>query len=127
MITHTCTCDVDEQSDYPEDTIYTSGCVTSCPADEPTELKYEYDVEDDNHNGRTIQGFSSGAFSKMYDCSIGCPYHTYKMYYDYYGDFDYADKWVSAALDNENYGDHAVFKDQEEVVRKEGVKKGTAY
>ena len=34
----------------------------------------------------------------MYDGCPGCPYRHYKMFYDYYGDFDYADKWVSAAL-----------------------------
>ena len=47
---------------------------------------------------RTIQGFSTSAQSKMYDGCPGCPYHHYSMFYDYYGDFDYADKWVSAAL-----------------------------
>ena len=41
---------------------------------------------------RTIQGFSTGAEAKMYDGCPGCPYHHYSMFYDYYGDFDYADK-----------------------------------
>merc|ERR1719482_78057 len=47
---------------------------------------------------RTMKGFSTGAKGKMYDGCPGCPYKHYKMFYDYYGDFDYADKWVSAAL-----------------------------
>ena len=45
-----------------------------------------------NKNGRTLQGFSTGAQSKMYDGCPGCPYKHYKQFYDYYGDFDYADK-----------------------------------
>ena len=47
---------------------------------------------------RTLKGFSTGAQSKMYSSCPGCPYKHYSMFYDYYGDFDYADKWVSAAL-----------------------------
>merc|ERR1740133_937254 len=47
---------------------------------------------------RTLKGFSTGAQGKMYDGCPGCPYRHYKMFYDYYGDYDYADKWVSAAL-----------------------------
>ena len=49
---------------------------------------------------RTLEGFSTSAQSKMYDDCPGCPYKHYEMFYDYYGDFDYADKWVSAALSN---------------------------
>merc|ERR1740133_537545 len=59
---------------------------------------------------RTLKGFSTKAQGKMYDGAAlkegsttalvcpGCPYRHYEMFYDYYGDFDYADKWVSAAL-----------------------------
>merc|ERR1719316_1644645 len=47
---------------------------------------------------RTMKGFSTGAQGKMYEGCPDCPYRHYKMFYDYYGDFDYADKWVSAAL-----------------------------
>merc|ERR1719156_331044 len=47
------------------------------------------------------------------------------MFYDYYGDFDYADKWVSAALDGTSMtfssGQHG------DAARKEAVKKCTAY
>ena len=38
----------------------------------------------------------------MYDSSAtcaGCPYKHYSMFYDYYGDYMYADTWVLAALD----------------------------
>ena len=74
---------------------------------------------------RTLRGFSTGAYKKMYKgCERGeageagyegntltatsesgepplagkqC-YKEYKMFHEYYGDFDYADKFVMAAL-----------------------------
>ena len=83
---------------------------------------------------RTMKGFSTGAQDKMYDGCPGCPYRHYKMFYDYYGDFDYAHKWVSAALaGDENmvfssgkYGPNN-FKGMHNDARVEAVKKGTAY
>ena len=82
---------------------------------------------------RTMKGFSTGAKGKMYDGCPGCPYRHYKMFYDYYGDFDYADKWVSAALagtdmsfSSGKYGPNN-FKDMYSAARVEAVKKGTAY
>jgi len=84
-----------------------------------------------NKNGRTIQGFSTAAQSKMYTSCPGCPYFDYKMYYDYYGEFDYADKWVSAALDGTKFdltngdADFSVFNDAS--TRVEAAKKGSAY
>ena len=82
---------------------------------------------------RTLQGFSTGAKSKMYDGCPGCPYKHYKQFYDYYGSFTYADDWALAALDGTtvtfaapapgalsfNFGDAA------DAARKEAVKKGT--
>ena len=44
-----------------------------------------------NKNGRTLKGFSTGARAKMWDGCPGCPYKTYSHFYEYYGDFDYAD------------------------------------
>merc|ERR1719353_1375558 len=82
---------------------------------------------------RTIQGFSTGAEGKMYDGCAGCPYKHYSMFYDYYGDFDYADKWVSAALAGTSMsftsGKHGPndFSTLGDAARKEAVKKGTAY
>jgi len=63
----------------------------------------------------------------------GCPYATYSRFYDYYGDFDYADKWVSAALAGESMsfssGKHGPndFSVLGDAARVEAVKKGTAY
>jgi hypothetical protein len=83
---------------------------------------------------RTLQGFSTGAKAKMYDCKIGCPYFDYSMYYKYYGDFDYADKWVIAALDGKSTGfagnfnqDFDVASDDGKDLRVEAAKKGSAY
>eukprot|EP00966_Prymnesium_polylepis_P273608 6320731-Prymnesium_polylepis.2 len=55
-------------------------------------------------NGRTLQGFatSSTTSAKMYVHSAscpGCPYRDFLHFYEYYGDLDYADKWVTGALD----------------------------
>ena len=59
-------------------------------------LTYEYDVNNDNRNGRTIQGFSTQAKLKMNDCH-NCPYDDYQKFIDYYGLFDYADHWIQTA------------------------------
>ena len=84
--------------------------------------------------GRTLQGFSTGAQAKMYDCSIGCPYVDFAMYYEYYGKtFDYANQWVTAALDGTDAVKEATGADFsasagfDPLVRVEAAKKGTAY
>merc|ERR1719460_2522609 len=82
---------------------------------------------------RTLQGFSTGAKSKMYDGCPGCPYKHYKQFYDYYGSFTYADDWALAALDGTTLTFAAPasltfdFGDAADAARKEAVKKGTAY
>ena len=82
---------------------------------------------------RTMKGFSTGAQDKMYDGCPGCPYRHYKMFYDYYGGFDYADKWVSAALAGDlmsfSSGKHGPnnFLGMHNDARVEAVQKGTAY
>ena len=86
-----------------------------------------------NSNGRTLQGFSSGAESKMYNGCIGCPYKDFMMYYDYYGDFTYADKWVSAALAGtataftSGRGDADFAAINDDATRVDAAKKGSAY
>lgn len=45
-------------------------------------MAYTYDPLTDNVNGRTIQGFSTGAEAKMFQCD-NCPYVTYQKFYDY--------------------------------------------
>jgi len=95
-----------------------------------TDYDYSYDQTEDNNNGRTIAGFSTGAQKKMWDGCPGCPYPAYEAYYNYYGEFDYANQWVLAALDgtetNFKMG-NADFSQYGFTGRKEATKKGTAY
>jgi hypothetical protein len=82
---------------------------------------------------RTLKGFSTSAQAKMYDGCPGCPYKHYKMFYDYYGSYTYADDWVSAALAGTDMtfssGKHGpnAFSTLGAAARIEAVKKGTAY
>merc|ERR1740130_2521868 len=88
-------------------------------------------------SARTLKGFSTGAKAKMYDEDgkpASRPYKHYEMFYDYYGDFDYADKWVTQALDGTaqtfTSGRHSsglTFSGLGNAARIEAVKKGTAY
>jgi hypothetical protein len=80
-----------------------------------------------NKNGRTLQGFSLQAEAKMWR------YQDFQAFKAYYGDGNYADKWVTAAFDMTNTGftsgrGDADFSAVNDVsTRKECVKKGTAY
>jgi len=94
-----------------------------------------------NRGKRTLQGFSTGAKSKMYDCPVnsakswknGCPYTSYKPYYDYYGDYAYADSIVLAALDGtktsftNGNSDFTTGDGKTDAARVQMAKKGTAY
>ena len=63
-----------------------------------TIMNYVYDSKTQNVNKRTLQLFSTEAEQKMYRCE-NCPYTTYQKFREYYGHFDYADKWINAAFD----------------------------
>ena len=96
-----------------------------------------------NRGKRTLQGFSTGAQAKMYDCpsdttktyANGCPYTSYKPYYDYYGDYSYADSLVTAAFDKtatpttwtNGKQDFTAGDGATDSARVEFIKKGTAY
>ena len=58
---------------------------------------YTYDQRHDNKNARTLQGFSTTAVDKMKSAITGQYYPDFATFLDYYGDTDYADKWVMAA------------------------------
>jgi len=91
---------------------------------------FTYDYLTDNNNGRTLQKFSSSVQAKMISCDPGCPFADAKMFVDYYGKPDYADHWVSSALDGKEttftLGD-ADFTKFGFDGRSESIKKGTAY
>jgi len=67
-------------------------------------------------------GGCSGASDRATD---GCPYRDFSMYYDYYGDFDYADKLVLAAITKSSA--NMDFAGKADSLRKECIKKATAY
>merc|ERR1712151_161365 len=82
-----------------------------------------------NVNERTIQGFSTSAEEKMYRCD-NCPYATYRKFREYYGAFDYADKWINAAFDGTSTKftrGNANFARYGFAGRTEAIKKATAY
>ncbi len=62
------------------------------------EYTYNYDQTTENKNGRHIKGFSTAARGKMYEGCTGCPFPEYLKYYNYYGVFDYANDWITAAF-----------------------------
>jgi hypothetical protein len=80
----------------------------------------------------SLKNLSTGARFELVH-SDGTLYKTYQQFYDYYLDYDYADKWVSAALSGENMdftsGKHSPnnFAVLGAAARIEAVKKGTAY
>eukprot|EP00978_Attheya_sp_CCMP212_P024300 scaffold76138_cov53-Attheya_sp.AAC.1 len=95
----------------------------------PQTYNYTYNVFEDNDNARTIQGFSTGAKDKMYDCPT-CPYVDYKKFVDYYGSFDYANQWVLAAFESKKTdfkNGNANFAQYGFTGRSEAIKKGTVY
>ena len=95
-----------------------------------TKYGYRYNPLVDNNNARTIAGFSTGAMKKMYTDCPGCPYVDYEMFYNYYGEFDYANQWVLSALDGSSTSfsnGNADFSKFSLVGREEAAKKGTAY
>ena len=60
-------------------------------------MAYSYSIEQ-NLNDRSLSKFSSDAQTLMYQCPQ-CPYNTYQKFYDYYGAYDYANKFINMAID----------------------------
>jgi len=61
--------------------------------------QYFYDSTSGNKNGRTLQGFSTAVEEKMLSCSPGCPMQDADYFTKYYGQADYADRYIQAAFD----------------------------
>lgn len=116
-------------------TIATSnGAITVTPTGPPA-----------NKAGRTLKGFSTKAGGTMYTVgpnggcagasdrvTDGCPYTDFSQYYSYFGDFDYADKFVLAAIEATptaftKAAGNMDFTGTSDSLRKECIKKGTAY
>lgn len=110
----------------------TEGCFAATGTltiDGSTAVSYSYSVTTDNINKRTIQGFSTAAQKKMYNCD-NCPYTTYDAFYKYYGEFDYGNQIVLSAFEgtktnfdnfNNDFGLYT-FAGKEQI-----IKKATAY
>jgi len=78
----------------------TQGCFAasgSVSIDGKTDVDYTYDPLVNNVAKRTIQGFSTSAQKKMAECA-NCPYPMYDKFYQYYGQYDYANQIVLAAF-----------------------------
>jgi len=91
---------------------------------------YNYIVAEDNNNGRSIAGFSTGAEGKMLEGCKGCPYDDFKYFYDYYGRADYAHEWVEAAFEGRATSftnGNADFSLYGNDGKTQVIKKGTAY
>ena len=69
-------------------------------------IDYTYVLETDNNNGRTLQGFSTDADSRMRPTgdSSSDYFPAFQKFFDYYGSFDYADKIVMAGFDGTDAG-----------------------
>ena len=77
-------------------TYNTVGCFAASGAvaiDGVSDASYTYDpITDDIINKRSIQGFSTDAQKKMAECE-NCLYNKmYEKFYDYYGQYDYANQ-----------------------------------
>ena len=59
-------------------------------------LNYTYNILSDNGNERSIKLFSTNAHTMLYQC-VNCPYKDYQKFVDYYGEYDYANQFITAA------------------------------
>jgi hypothetical protein len=70
---------------------------------EPLEFEYKYNIRKENLNTLTLQSLSTTAETAM-KVVDGNYIPEYQVYVNYYGDYDYGDKWVSAAEAGTNTG-----------------------
>jgi hypothetical protein len=97
-----------------------------------TIYKYFYDIRQENFNGRFLKRFSIEADKVMRPCPE-CPYlPDFQKFFNFYGNADYADKWISAAFYNEqtnfeNGRGNADFAGYNKGALEEAIAKGSAY
>eukprot|EP00934_Nitzschia_sp_Nitz4_P002782 Nitzschia sp. Nitz4//scaffold339_size21316//7559//9244//NITZ4_008615-RA/size21316-processed-gene-0.21-mRNA-1//-1//CDS//3329548354//2772//frame0 len=85
---------------------------------------YSYDILTDNTNTRTLQDLSANAKSEM------AGYDVFSKFYQYYGEYDYANQFVMAAFDGEETdfsNGNADFKSYGTDGKTEIIKKASAY
>jgi hypothetical protein len=61
-------------------------------------VNYYYDPNQENRFRGSLYGFSEHEAEKMFHCKDKCPYPEYEKFYHYYGQMDYGDLWIEAAL-----------------------------
>jgi hypothetical protein len=61
---------------------------------------YSYDPLEGNVNYRNVADFSTKAKSRMWECSH-CPFPDFEKFYNYYGEFNYADRIITHAFRGE--------------------------
>jgi hypothetical protein len=61
----------------------------------PLVLEYVYNIRKDNLNNLTLQSLSTTAETAMKVNGTYIP--EYQIYVNYYGAYDYGDRWISAA------------------------------
>ena len=61
-------------------------------------VNYHYDPLTENGFQSTLYGFSQHEAEKMFHCKDHCPYPEYEKFYKYYGQMDYGNLWIEAAL-----------------------------
>ena len=65
---------------------------------ENIKVLYNYSLEKDNMNDRTLSRFSTDAVFKMRACG-NCEYYVeFSRFSQFYGKLDYAHQWVNAAI-----------------------------
>lgn len=94
---------------------------------------YTYDVRQNTFNGRTLKRFSGEAADLMKYCPTCGFYPDYEKFVKYYGDYNYGDKWITAALERSqtNFlngrGDADFSTFNNKGAEAQAIQKGTAY
>jgi hypothetical protein len=97
-----------------------------------TIYEYFYDIRQDNFNGRFLKRFSITADETMRPCPQCGYYPDFQKFFNYYGNPDYADKWINAAFygeqtNFENGRGNADFANLPKIALSEAIAKGSSY
>jgi hypothetical protein len=101
-------------------------------ASQATEYAYAYDTRQENYNGRFLKRLSSDADAAMRPCPTCGYYPDFQKFFDYYGNFDYAHRWINASSYSEqtnfkNGRGNADFGMMGKGALSEAISKGSAY
>lgn len=94
------------------------------------DVEYNYTQATDNMNGRSISYFSETTEEKMRPKAGDPFYPDFQKFVDYYGNSQYADQFITAALDGSDtsfVNGNALFASVDAASRAEAVEKGSQY